>query len=137
MACTAGARKPAVCRAAAARAPGEQFVAAPPRQRPDLLTAAQIRRLPGQARAEYQEQRSVWHANPGPLRTPQMRTVHEHLDDIVEANRQDGTRSRAPPCCTAGPAAPTRKSPPGSPQMGQAAAASPRIPGDPLTARSP
>ena len=61
----------------------EQFVTAPPRQRPDLLTRAQISMLPGQARAEYEEQRSVWHANIGPLRTPQMRIVHEQLDDIV------------------------------------------------------
>ena len=70
----------------------EQFVTAPPRQRPDLLAAAQVRGLPAQARAEYEEQRSVWHANLGPLRTPQMRTVCEDLDDIVEANRQDGDK---------------------------------------------
>ena len=74
------------------RAGWEEFVTAPPRQRPDLLTAAQVRKLPGQARAEYEEQRSVWHANLGPLRTPQMRAVHEQLDDIVEANRQDGDK---------------------------------------------
>jgi hypothetical protein len=74
------------------RAGWEQFVTAPPRQRPDLLTAPQVRKLPGQARAEYEESRSVWHANIGPLRTPQMRAVHEDLDDIVEANRQDGDK---------------------------------------------
>jgi AAA domain len=74
------------------RAGWEAFVNAPPRQRPDLLSAAQIRRLPEQARAEYEERRSVWHANIGPLRTPQMRAVHEHLDDITEANRQDGDK---------------------------------------------
>jgi len=61
----------------------EAFVNAPPRQRPDLLSAAQIRKLTERARAEYEERRSVWHANIGPLRTPQMRAVHEHLDDIV------------------------------------------------------
>jgi len=70
----------------------EQFVTAPPRQRPDLLTTAQLSKLSGQARAEYEEQRSVWHANLGPLRTPQMRAVHEQLDDITEANRQDGDK---------------------------------------------
>jgi hypothetical protein len=70
----------------------EQFVTAPPRQRPDPLTAAQVRGLAGQARAEYEERRSVWHANLGPLRTPQMRAVHEQLDDIAEANRQDGDK---------------------------------------------
>ncbi|HUL27683.1 MAG TPA: ATP-binding protein, partial [Streptosporangiaceae bacterium] len=74
------------------RAGWEEFVTAPPRQRPDPLTDAQVRGLSGQARAEYEEQRSVWHANLGPLRTPQMRAVHEQLDDIVEANRQDGDK---------------------------------------------
>ncbi|MGH3198835.1 MAG: ATP-binding protein [Streptosporangiaceae bacterium] len=74
------------------RAGWEEFVTAPPRQRPDPLTAAQVRGLAGQARAEYEEQRSVWHANLGPLRTPQMRAVHEQLDDIVEASRQDGDK---------------------------------------------
>ena len=74
------------------RAGWDAFVNAPPRQRPDLLSAAQIRKLPEQARADYEERRSVWHANIGPLRTPQMRAVHEHLDDIVEANRQDGDK---------------------------------------------
>ncbi|MGH3195017.1 MAG: ATP-binding protein [Streptosporangiaceae bacterium] len=70
----------------------EQFVTAPPRQRPELLPLAQIRELPQTARAEYEERRSVWHANLGPLRTPQMRAVHEQLDDIIEANRQDGDK---------------------------------------------
>ena len=72
----------------------EQFVTAPPRQRPDTLALAQISKLPGQARAEYEEARSVWHANLGPLRTPQMRAVHEQLDDIAEANRQDQARQK-------------------------------------------
>lgn len=51
----------------------EQFVAAPPRQRPGPLTRAQVCKLAEAARAEYEERRSVWHANIGPLRTPQMR----------------------------------------------------------------
>ncbi len=70
----------------------EELVTAPPRQRPDPLALAQIRKLPEMARAEYEERRSVWHANLGPLRTPQMRAVHEDLDDIVAANRQDGDK---------------------------------------------
>jgi hypothetical protein len=70
----------------------EEFVTAPPRQRPDPLTRAQARELPDAPRAEYEERRSVWHANIGPLRTPQMRAVHEDLEDIVEANRQDGDK---------------------------------------------
>lgn len=68
------------------------FVTAPERQRPELLTCAQLAALPGRARLEYEERRSVWHANLGPLRTPQMRAVHEDLGDITEANRQDGDK---------------------------------------------
>ncbi|MGH3238221.1 MAG: hypothetical protein ACRDOH_34170, partial [Streptosporangiaceae bacterium] len=34
----------------------------------------------------------VWHANLGPLRTPQMRAVHEHLDHRI---REAGTQVRS------------------------------------------
>jgi len=44
----------------------DEFVTAPPRQRPELLSLAQIRQLSQTARAEYEERRSVWHANLGP-----------------------------------------------------------------------
>jgi len=70
------------------------FVTAPERQRPDPLTPGQQARLSKRAGLEYEERRSVWHANLGPLRTPQMSAVHEDLDDIVEANRQDGDKVR-------------------------------------------
>jgi hypothetical protein len=70
----------------------EEFVIAPPRQRPGPLPPAQIRKLPEPARLEYQERRPVWPADIGPLRTPQMRAVDEHPDDIVEASRQDGDK---------------------------------------------
>ena len=93
----------------------EQFVTAPPRQRPDPLTRAQVRELPEAARAEYEEQRSVWHANLGPLRTPQMRAVHEQLDDITEANRQDGDKVKGAAVIDAYPAWASRPSPRSSP----------------------
>jgi len=70
----------------------EEYVTAPPRQRPEQLTRAQVRGLPERARLQYDDDRAVWHANLGPLRTPQMHSVHEDLDDVVEANRQDGNR---------------------------------------------
>ena len=69
-----------------------EHVSGPARQRPDALTSPQVRTLPEAARDQYEERRSVWHANLGPLRTPQMRAVHEQLDDIAEANRQDGDK---------------------------------------------
>jgi hypothetical protein len=68
------------------------FVTAAERRRPEQLTHAGLRALSGRARAEYDETRAVWHANLGPIRTPQMLAVHEDLDDIVEANRQDGDK---------------------------------------------
>ena len=97
------------------RAGWDAFVNAPPRQRPEPLTHAQIRKLTEPARLEYEEQRSVWHANIGPLRTPQMRAVHEHLDDIVEANRQDGDKVKGAAVIDAYPAWASRPSPRSSP----------------------
>ncbi len=68
------------------------YVTAPDRTQPDLLTRARLGNLSERARLDYEEHRAVWHANLGPIRTPQMRAVHEDLDDIVEANRQDGDK---------------------------------------------
>jgi hypothetical protein len=68
------------------------FVTVPDRPRPEALDRAGLAALSAAARADYDEQRAVWHANLGPIRTPQMRAVHDDLDDIVEANRQDGDK---------------------------------------------
>ncbi|WP_327408266.1 ATP-binding protein [Streptomyces sp. NBC_01281] len=65
-----------------------------PRQRPDLLTVKQLARLSTGARAEYQDMRSVWHANIGPLKTPQLQSLQEDLWDIVDSNRQDGDKTK-------------------------------------------
>jgi hypothetical protein len=46
------------------------FVHAPPRSQPERLTRRQIRALSNDAVAEYNERRSTWHANLGPLNTP-------------------------------------------------------------------
>ena len=34
----------------------------------------------------------MWHANLGPISTPQMMAFQADLDEIVEANRQDGDK---------------------------------------------
>jgi AAA domain len=68
------------------------YVNAAERKRPEPMTRAQLNAISQRARMDYEEHRAVWHANLGPLRTPQMRAVHEDLDDIVEANRQDGDK---------------------------------------------
>ena len=39
--------------------------------------------------------RAVWHANLGPIVTPQMQSVFDDLEEIVESNRQDGDRVRS------------------------------------------
>src|SRR5260370_1803981 len=66
-----------------------RYVDAPARQRPEPLTAAQLKRLGGAAREEYDEARHDWHANFGILRTPQLAAVHDELELIVAAGRCD------------------------------------------------
>ena len=57
-------------------------------------TRAQLDGLDGIERRRYDEQRAVWHANLGPIVTPQMQTLFDELDEIVQSNRQDGDRVR-------------------------------------------
>jgi hypothetical protein len=71
-----------------------RYVDDPPRQRPEPLDAAGLARLGEGAREDYDEARHDWHANFGILRTPQLAGVHEELDLIVAANRQDSDRVR-------------------------------------------
>src|SRR3954469_15071210 len=56
-----------------------RFVDTPPRQWPDPLTGAGLRRLGGAAREDYDEGRHDWHANFGILKTPQLAAVSEEL----------------------------------------------------------
>ncbi|MEV6231815.1 ATP-binding protein [Saccharopolyspora shandongensis] len=70
------------------------YVHAPARERPDALTLKQIRALPDKARADYDKQRRVWHANLGPLKTPQLAALHDDLWDIVDSNLQDGDKAK-------------------------------------------
>ncbi|HEX9354501.1 MAG TPA: TniB family NTP-binding protein [Streptosporangiaceae bacterium] len=71
-----------------------RYVDAPPRQRPEPLTAAQLSSLGATAREDYDEARHDWHANFGIVQTPQLGTIHDELDLIVSANRQDPDRIR-------------------------------------------
>ena len=66
----------------------------PPRVQPPCLSAAQIAALPVIERTRYNDARAVWHANIGPIRTPQLLDLHEHLGGIVAANRQDGDKNK-------------------------------------------
>lgn len=70
-------------------------VDAPARTRPAPLTKTSIAALGDAERLRYEEERSVWHANLGPVLTPEMHAVLADLDEIIEANRQDGDKVKS------------------------------------------
>jgi len=71
-----------------------RYVEAPARERPEQLQPGELQRLGEAAREDYDEARHDWHANFGILRTPQLAAVHDELDLIVSAGRQDPDRVR-------------------------------------------
>jgi hypothetical protein len=70
------------------------FAEAPRRQQPELLARASLMALDEQARADYNKRRRIWHANVGPINTPQLAELHEDLWDIVDSNLQDGDKAK-------------------------------------------
>jgi hypothetical protein len=78
-------------------------VNAPARTRPETLTRAELGKLTRIERLRYDEARKVWHANLGPILTPQTQTVLEQFDEIVESNRQDGDKVKCSPVLDAYP----------------------------------
>ncbi|MEU2874171.1 ATP-binding protein [Streptomyces olivoreticuli] len=42
----------------------------------------------------YNDDREVWHANIGPIFTPQLLALHDELAEIVESNRHDGDKTK-------------------------------------------
>lgn len=70
------------------------FVDAPARSQPEALTTKDLRRLGEDEVADYNQGRRVWHANLGPIRTPQLAELHEDLWDIVDSNAQDGDKAK-------------------------------------------
>lgn len=70
----------------------QRFAEAPPRPRPEPLTRRQMKLLSEDALAEYNRGRRKWHANLGPLWTPQMEALHEDLWDIFDSNEQDSDK---------------------------------------------
>ncbi len=65
---------------------------APRRKRPEYLSRRQLKKLGEAALAEYNRDRRKWHANLGPLGTPQMKSLHEDLWDIFDSNDQDSDK---------------------------------------------
>ncbi|MFD8632422.1 AAA family ATPase [Streptomyces sp. NPDC058892] len=70
------------------------FVDASRRTRPDTLDQSALRALTAAERAAYDRARRQWHANLGPIRTPQLAALHEDLWDIVDSNLQDGDQAK-------------------------------------------
>lgn len=64
----------------------------PPRPRPPLLSMDRIAAMARRELLIYNDQRDVWHANIGPIPTPQLKQLHEGLGEVVGANRQDGEK---------------------------------------------
>lgn len=70
------------------------FIEASARAQPERLTTQDLRGLGEDALADYNRRRRVWHANLGPIRTPQFAALHEDLWDIVDSNAQDGDKAK-------------------------------------------
>ncbi|UWM52346.1 TniB family NTP-binding protein [Streptomyces carpaticus] len=70
------------------------FAEGPRRHRPESLTRKELKALEVRARADHNRRRRKWHANLGPIKTPQLVELHEHLWDIVDSNEQDGDKAK-------------------------------------------
>lgn len=64
----------------------------PARERPRQLSRVEIKDLTRREFLVHKDQRAVWHANLGPIKTAQLRELHEGLAEIVDSNRQDGDK---------------------------------------------
>ncbi len=71
-----------------------EMVDAPARAQPRTLTRVELGRLAKAQRLAYNDARAIWHANLGPIRTPQLLALHDGLAEIVESNRQDGDKNK-------------------------------------------
>ncbi|MEV6314195.1 AAA family ATPase [Streptomyces sp. NPDC051776] len=72
----------------------KRLAEAPSRPQPEALSRRQLKALNESARTEYDRHRRKWHANLGPLQTPQMAALHEDLWDIIDSNDQDGDKAK-------------------------------------------
>jgi AAA domain-containing protein len=71
-----------------------QEVNGPQRARPEQLTLDQLADLSPRELLRHNDRRKVWHANIGPIHTPQLLTLQEDLAEIVESNRHDGDKTK-------------------------------------------
>ncbi len=61
-------------------------------ERPATLSDKQRQALSDRELLEYNESRAIWHANFGPIVTPQLEETHEILWEILASNRQHGDK---------------------------------------------
>lgn len=64
------------------------------RVQPERLSHKQLDALSDDARDDYELRRREWHANLGPIKTPQLIELHDHLWYIVDGNAQDGDKAK-------------------------------------------
>lgn len=81
----------------------QTFINAPSRPRPEKLTTQQLNKLDPTTLAAYNRARREWHANLGPLKTPQLAQLHEDLWDIVDSNLQTGDKAKGAVAIDANP----------------------------------
>lgn len=72
----------------------QRFVNTAARIPPEPLTRKELGKLSEEAYDDYNRQRREWHANLGPIKTPQLAALHEDLWDIVDSNVQDGDKAK-------------------------------------------
>jgi hypothetical protein len=72
-----------------------EFVTTEAIRRPEVLTRSRIRTLSDADLEVYNYARSVWHANLGPIRTPQLAELHQQLTTVVGSNRQTGDKAKS------------------------------------------
>lgn len=72
----------------------QRFVNMAARIPPEPLTRSHLEALSEEAFDDYNRQRREWHANLGPIKTPQLAALHEDLWDIVDSNAQDGDKAK-------------------------------------------
>lgn len=72
----------------------DKVVHAAPRTQPERVTARKLKNLSPTAKNKYDRVRRDWHANMGVLRTPQLLSLLENLQDVTDSNVHDGDRTK-------------------------------------------
>lgn len=71
-----------------------EFVNGPERVQRERLSGRDLSALCPRDLLRYNDRRAVWHANIGPIKTPQLLQLHDELAEIVDSNRQDGDKAK-------------------------------------------